>query len=153
MNIINANGLHAMLGRARQSNFADSPQWNLGALIDAIASCPMADECWITFDWAFCKPGRIQSWRGSYDELAINWVQEGDYYAKSAHEFLEELKECDGKTYTGYKGGDFTMSRETPLWVSNYSETGNTQVVGITAMESASGGVWHVVINTAYGEY
>lgn len=145
--------LNHIVRNARLATFASSPQLSLGQLIDKMEEVDMEDECFITYDWAFAKPTVLDSWRGSYAELAIGYDMEGDYYATCAHQFLEKLKSAVEETFTGYKGGNFTMTKNTPLWVSNYSETGNTQVVGITPIRSGSGGIWHIVINTAYGEY
>lgn len=36
-----------------------------------------------------------------------------------AEEFLEKLKLCNGKVFQGWKGGDFTMGKTTPVWVAN----------------------------------
>lgn len=41
------------------------------------------------------------------------------------------LKECIGKTFTGYNGGDSTMHMGTPIWVANYSHSGNTAVIDV----------------------
>lgn len=34
-------------------------------------------------------------------------------------------------TFTGYKGGEFTMSGETPVYVANPDEAGGTAVVDV----------------------
>lgn len=45
--------------------------------------------------------------------------------------FLQMLKGAVGKTFMGYKGGDFVMSRQTPVWVANYGDAGHTAVIGV----------------------
>lgn len=46
-------------------------------------------------------------------------------------EFLKMLKETVGKEFTGYKGGEFTMDENTPIWVANYGNSGNTAVIDV----------------------
>lgn len=58
-------------------------------------------------------------------------------------EFLDMLEFIKGRYFVGYKGGDFTMSRQTPVWVANdgmcsgFSETkeGYQGVVGVKERE------------------
>ena len=49
----------------------------------------------------------------------------------SLADLIKQLKEAVGKVYTGYKGGDYTMTEDTPLWVANYGETGSTAITGV----------------------
>lgn len=70
----------------------------------------------------------------------------------TVNDLLRILKLAQGKYFIGYKGGDFTMGKTTPLWVANYGESGgfdyedeslyNTAVVDVTE------GKKKVVINT-----
>lgn len=83
----------------------------------------------VVFNFEYIRPTGLDSWRGSYAELAIEFSSEGEYL--SVEKFLSMLKEAIGKTYTGYKGGEFVMGKSTPLWVANYGNSGNTGVVGI----------------------
>lgn len=83
----------------------------------------------IVFDFGYMKPDGLASWRGIYAELAIGYSEDGDY--PLAKDFLAELKEAVGKTYEGYKGGDFTMGKATPLHVDNYGHSSSTALVAI----------------------
>lgn len=53
------------------------------------------------------------------------------YLDNAAHALRDDHLAKIGKTFTGYKGGDFEMSRRTPVWVANYGNAGNTGIVGI----------------------
>lgn len=64
-----------------------------------------------------------------------------------AGQFLEMLKEAVGKTYEGYKGGDFEMTEDTPMWVANYRYADNTGVMGVIDKGYA------IVLVTGYCEY
>lgn len=74
-------------------------------------------------------PGEYMSYRGYYRFIAVDRIAQ-----KTVGEFINETKEAIGKTYTGYKGGDFTMSKMTPIWVSTY---GTSSGVGIVGVENA----------------
>lgn len=132
-------------------------QWNLGQLIDALADCDPDRP--ILFDFADTFPvcvkdaptavRGIDSWRGVYAELALAYTTH--YTAEKDVEtwpkvgaFLTQLKRADGMVFTGYKGGDFLMGRETPLWVDNHGIASTTAVVGVRVTPHA------VLIETGY---
>lgn len=62
-------------------------------------------------------PASAHSWRGSYSELSFNPATD-----VSLAEMLEALKSARGKTFVGYKGGDFTMGDYTEVYIDPYSE-------------------------------
>ena len=117
------------------------------------------EEARVTFDFEYAYPTGLSSWRGSYDEIALNFSFVGyglDGYSKvegfnheepTVREFLAMLKAAIGKTYTGWKGGDFVMGENTRVWVANDGNVGNTGVVGVEDNEYA------VRLITAYCEY
>ena len=70
------------------------------------------------FDVGKYHPIDVDSWRGSYCELAINY-DDGDDVV-SVDKFLSMLRSTIGRTFEGYKGGDFLMGKITPVWVANY---------------------------------
>jgi len=87
------------------------------------------DERGVQFDFEYLRPSSFDSWRGIYKELAIGFGT--DCEEKSINKFLSMCKECIGKEFTGYKGGDFTMHKNSPAWVANYGNSGNTAIVGV----------------------
>ena len=122
----------------RAESLAKSDQLTLGEIIAKIEPIAAGAESFkkdcgyepiVMFDFGNLHPSGIDSWRGIYAELALNYTEEGN--APTVTEFLTSLKEAVGKTYTGYKGGEFTMSRHTPVWVANYGNSGNTAVIEI----------------------
>lgn len=133
---------------------AASDQLTLGELIAKIE--PIAEkqkqritdgreEAQVYFDFEYLHPTRLISWRGSYAELSLCYSTEGD--AMPVSKFLEKLKEAVGKTFYGYKGGNFQMSRQTPIWVANYGNAGNTAVIGVLDLD------YNVIIQTGYREF
>ena len=70
------------------------------------------------------------SWRGSYNLPAIEYYS-GDSGC-SVDSAIEDLQEIDGMEVYGYKGGDYTLNKEDPLFIANYGESNNcTAIVDI----------------------
>lgn len=132
----------------RQATLANSDQLTLGELIlklEPIAEKQGKDQARVRYDFEYLFPNDIDSWRGSYDELALNFTSEGDEMKVS--DFLKMLKECVGKTFFGYKGGEFTMNKHTPIWVANYRNAGNTAVIDVVDND------WCIILITGYREF
>lgn len=88
-------------------------QMTLGRLISELEKLPQDDKIEAL--------GEPHSYRGYYSDLAF-----GKNSAETTvGELLVMLKtECLGKTFTGYKGGEFFMDEHTPLWIARYGSTG-----------------------------
>jgi len=56
------------------------------------------------------------SYRGYYTDLAF----ERDDGLREAGGLLSECKSVMGQVLEGYKGGDYTMGANTPVWVASY---------------------------------
>ena len=112
----------------------------LGEIIDALRR--KEPEQTIAFDFVYFAPKGITSYRGYYDQLAIGYEQ----IETTVAEVLAMCNEAVGKTFTGYKGGDYVMGRETPVWVANRSESGSTAIVDIIDHG------WRITIETAHIE-
>lgn len=94
-------------------------------LKDLIKSLTKYPEDWQVFIEPFgLIPTGFASYRGYYSDLALDFTTKYDADdftdIDTVGELLKEAKACIGKTFTGYKGGDFTMDETTPLWVSDY---------------------------------
>lgn len=138
----------------RQKTFSKSDQLSLGEIILKLEPIVekqkqrLADgqtEATVVYDFEYLFPNMIDSWRGSYSELALNFTSTGNNMKVT--DFYCLLKDAVGKTFTGYKGGEFTMSRQTPVWVANYGNSGNTAVIEIVDND------YQVIIMTGYREY
>ncbi len=86
--------------------------------ISYIAVLP--DDMPVVFDWREVVPSGVDSYRGYYADLAIDY----DAGTATAEYVLKMLKSALGKPFTGYKGGDYEMGEDTPLWASIYGDTG-----------------------------
>ena len=98
------------------------------------------------FDFDNARPtGSMNTWRGSYDEIAMEYDTESQ--PASVDWLLGELRFVIGGTYQGYKGGEYTMGKTTPVWVDHYGESTRRGVLGVEVTEKA------VIIKTGICEY
>jgi hypothetical protein len=135
--------LNNAVAAARAKRLKTSPQLTLGELILKLEAVEDKTSE-VRIDFGYFRPVGLSSWRGSYSELAIEYSDGPD---RTVQWFIDELKAAIGKTYEGYKGGDFTMGKNTPIWVDNYGDTSNTGVVDVLDKR------YIVVIETRYCEY
>ena len=138
------------ISASRTKRLETSDQLTLGEMILKLEPIVYAqqkreNEATVKFDFEYLFPTEIDSWRGSYSELALNFTSEGEPMKVSA--FLQMLKDCVGKEFTGYKGGEFKMGKLTPIWVANYGNSGSTAVI-----EVVDNG-YEVILITAYRPY
>lgn len=154
---MNIEDIYAQVEEARNKKFKSSPQLSLGEFIKELESLDLKydDEEFknVEFDFGTAVPTFLDSWRGSYRELALGYKMSGydnngEHFANTkADKLLEHLKSAVGKVYEGYKGGEYVMDEDTPVWVANYGNGGETAVVGV--LDAG----YKLVIITAYCEY
>ena len=123
--------LTGALDAQRSKEFANSDQLSLGEIISKCEPLApdSADSPEVIFGFEHAYPTALDSWRGIYSELALGFSCEG--MPPTLDHFIETLKSAIGETFTGYKGGSFTMSEKTPVWVANYGNSGNTAIVDV----------------------
>ena len=102
----------------------------LGGLIEALEKFS-PDVVVVCGDVPTDHPGDAMSYRGYYSDLAFEPVNT----PVTCGELLQECKRVAGETLQGYKGGDFLMGADTPLWIAEYGGSGGRAVVGISASE------------------
>lgn len=85
---------------------------NLGQLIDGLNAVPYKDR---KVAKGFTK---AHSWRGIYAELAFEPTTD-----VTIESMLREAESAVGKTFEGWKGGDFTMTRDTEIHISYSGES------------------------------
>ena len=89
----------------RKETFDKSDQLTLGEIISKIEAIMLDGKTPdVVFDFEYAYPSGIDSWRGSYSELALEFgIEHGDLQPMKIIEFHKMLKETVGKTLTGYK--------------------------------------------------
>ena len=107
----------AQVAKERNERMKTSNQLMLGELIILLDKAKNKDLP-VVFDCSEYRPVSLNSWRGAYEELAINYSNEDP--PLSCKQLLRECRKAVGTIFQGYKGGDFKMGKNTPLWVANY---------------------------------
>lgn len=80
--------------------------------------------------------GDLDSYRGSYSELAIGFEEGTPTTQETVGEFSKRLRNKVGKTIYGYKGGEYKVHYGTTVHKANYGECGDI-VVGIRENEES----------------
>jgi len=100
----------------------------LGKLILLLSEMPQDDH--VAFDFGYATPTTVDSYRGYYDELALGF--DGSYGASlTVGALLKDLNAAVGKTFTGWKGGDYQMHEDTPVHVANPGNTSDTEIIHV----------------------
>lgn len=86
----------------------------LSELIKRLESEPLDKNVPIGF-------GHPHSYRGFYEDLAFEPVTD-----TTVGDMLTAAKYALGKTFTGYKGGEFRMGAYTDVWLAHYGRCGET---------------------------
>lgn len=145
--------LTSMVRSARAEQMKTSNQWTLGRLIAALREVDSTDDCYVSFAFGDFVPTTCDSWRGSYHEIAIGFEELVKWDSRPLlASFLSHLDSCVGKTFEGWKGGEYVMDESTPVWVANPGKSGRTGVIGIHE-EKGPNGTYNVVIRTDYCPY
>ena len=97
--------------------------FTLKKLINEIKKCATAlEDPKVCFGFGGLFPTDFHSWRGDYNELAIDYAVNSHSFRAvkkppTVKEFLEMCYEALDGTYYGYKGGEYKMTGETRAWV------------------------------------
>lgn len=129
--------IHELIAQKRKEEFEKNTQLSLGELIEKLEAIPLLHKTYdgrlepkeVRFDFEYLAPTGICSWRGIYSEASLTF---GESNGLNLEQLLGELKATiNGKVFEGYKGGDYTFSKDTPVWVANYGNSGQTAVIDV----------------------
>ena len=115
--------LHDTVDARRAEELKLSPQWTLGELIVCLKTLAAPSTMPVLFDFDAMYPGRFTSWRGRYAELALEPCPSNRATPPTVATLLDQCEAAVGRVFEGYKGGDFTMGRATPIWVAKWGES------------------------------
>jgi len=107
----------AMTGQSEQTRA--EYHLTLGELIDALEDAP-ADLTVVFGDDEGGAPTKPHSYRGYYTDLGFERTDD----EVKVVEFLIDLQDVKGSELRGYKGGDFLMDGDTPLWQAEWGTAG-----------------------------
>lgn len=108
-----------------QKKRANSGQLTLGKLIEKLELLPP--------DTPITGLGALRSYRGYYADLAF----EPEDGITTVGVVIERCRAAMGREFTGYKGGEFLMGENTPLWVSGYGYASGLKLMGLEARDGA----------------
>ena len=126
---------------AKAKALEDQPIITLGELIAKLEQQDQSASLAVQFRGMLCALDDISSYRGYYSDLCL---EPGDDRFGTVATALADLRESVGRTFTGYKGGEYKMTNRTIVWVDYY---GACSGVGVTGVQVNSEGV--VVITSA----
>lgn len=112
----------------------------LEMLIKELESRPKDQN--VYFDFCQIPVFGVHSWRGIYADLAIGYDDEQEPMTVAT--LLEKLRSAIGKTFTGWKGGEYVMDWRTPVHVDNPSRCTNTEI------RFVSGNSYQTIIHTTW---
>lgn len=97
----------------------------LGDLVAALEA--ETDEFPVVYDFDEASPSAPESYRGYYSDLSFP----PSPAPMTVGELLKEAKDAIGHTFEGYKGGDFEMDTDTPLWASPYGSSNGRAIMSV----------------------
>lgn len=98
----------------------------LGELIAELERLP--EKAVIELDFGGAVPTTLDSYRGYYDQLALGYTGEYGATTPTVGSLLAELKSAVGKTFQGWKGGDYVMTEKTNIFIANPGCTSDTYI-------------------------
>lgn len=91
----------------------------LGELAVLLKNCQ--ENSHVSFNFPGQHPTWFRSYRGYYDQIALGHGS-FDYDMPVTRDILiERTLSSIGMTFSGYKGGEYIMTANTPVWVANAS--------------------------------
>lgn len=107
---------------------------SLGELIDRLKKHSATAHVFL--DVFHLRPTGLHSYRGYYDHLAIGWRQDDAY--TTVQDLLKLLESAIGGTFHGWKGGEYRMSRETPVWIDQAGDASGVTICGVDGDEDST---------------
>jgi hypothetical protein len=118
--------------------------FTLGELIDALDRVNIPGDWDVVYDFECLVPTTLDSWRWDYAELALGYGLANGCYGPTpcvkedptVDSFLKYLQNSVGNEVYGWKGGDYIIRLETPVWVANSGNVGFTAIIGIEKQDT-----------------
>ena len=85
----------------------------------------LIDELWLFKDDAVIKNVDLSDYGSDRGDYSCFYIGEGEIKKHTAKEIVEFLYSIDGQIFTGYKGGEFLMTLDTPIRLGGYGCCGS----------------------------
>jgi len=107
----------------------------LGKLLELLKEKKKQGMKSVRLDHPELVPREIASYRGYYNQAALGfdcgYSAINDGKKNSINSLIKEVNDAIGKTFTGWKGGEYVFTKDTPLWISNEGCAGSYQIVEV----------------------
>ena len=106
----------------------------IGTLITVLEDIKQAGggKLEVMFDGHLYPDGTIASYRGYYEQAALGWS--GKLTDVTVDTLIEVLRGAIGRTFVGWKGGDYEFHTDTPLWLANRGATDGERSIMVPAV-------------------
>jgi hypothetical protein len=105
----------------------------IGSVLTRLRS--MGQDKRVYFDFCRCVPTEVGSWRGVYAEPALGWAPSGysgNAQAPTVAELIGRLEEAiDGRTFGGWKSGDYSYGLRHTLHIDNAGDWTQTEIASV----------------------
>lgn len=106
----------------------------LGQFITKLKQQP--EENFVFFEFCDFVPTEFGSWRGLFSELALGYAPWRESEPLAVSSLIALAKSAIGATYTGFKGGQYEMTKQTTLWADNCGEATRTAIVDVKTFDA-----------------
>lgn len=113
---------------ARENRVKETKQMTLGEFLKKLSAIKDKSKE-VRFSFAYYRPTSFHSYRGIYSEIALGYTDESNII--TVQELISIVKKSIGVKFPGYKGGDFRMTENTPVWIDNQSMASSTALVDV----------------------
>lgn len=95
-------------------------QWTLNKLYDKLGPTLGNAPMYVRRGGIEYAVGGFHSWRGFYPFASVDFAHRR--YVKSAYDLYDETEKAIGSVFEGWKGGEYTMTEDTPVFVDHEGE-------------------------------
>lgn len=112
----------------------NSKQLTLGQLLEKLEAIE-PKHYRVVFAFGGLIPGNFSSYRGDYSHASLDFellYRNWDYTpCVSVHDMIKKVKDTIGSIKCGWKGGEFGMHEDTPIWVALHGSSPGSYLVDV----------------------
>lgn len=129
------SALQQLMDGVADSNMYTRAQYHvtLKKLILALTHTPFNDDVFVFIEGTKNGIGNPHSYRGYYSDLAFEISTEPKTLSKT----LEMVTGCLECCFGGWKGGEFIMKENTPLWIAEQGCSGGSAIMEVKYLNGA----------------
>lgn len=111
-----------------------APQLDLGGLTKRLNGIgDKSKYVYVSNGPLLLRPDEFSCYRGYYDHLCLSYTTGSPV---TVDHLLTLCRDADGATHEGYKGGEYKMDKDTPVWVAeDYGDCSEVMLVDVVESE------------------